>query len=182
MSPAGISRLVPLRDTINLPFGSAIDARGGDVKITSSGGSGKAKSSATVLGKTASATISDGLFQIKQVKAKVANTDLVLKGGSFTQLRRLVVARSRSATLAASKKTVRRLFGKGKGRFRTRGRFSAATVRGTTWGVRDRCDGTLTTVVKGRVAVFDFARKKTIFVRYRHTYLARATRAALKKK
>jgi Ca2+-binding RTX toxin-like protein len=179
MSPLGISRLVPLRDTINLPFGSVLDAAAGDVKITSSGGSGKAKSSATVLGKTASATISDGLFQIKQVKAKVAKTDLVLKGGNFDSCK---ASSSRTrAHAAASKKTVRRLFGKGKGRFRTRGRFSAATVRGTSWGVRDRCDGTLTTVTKGRVAVFDFARKKTIFVRSGHTYLARATRAALKK-
>jgi hypothetical protein len=184
MSPAGISRLVPLRDTINLPFGSVLDARGDDdVKITSSAGSGKAKSSATVLGKTASATISDGLFQIKQAKANAAKTDLVLKGGSFDDCGGSSSRASRGrATAAASKKTIRRLFGKGKGRFRTRGRFSAATVRGTTWGVRDRCDGTLTTVVKGRVSVFDFGRKKTIFVRSGHTYLARATRAALRRK
>jgi hypothetical protein len=180
MSPAGITRLVPLRDTLNLPFGSALDARDGDVKITSSGGSSKAKSSATVLGKTASATISDALFQIKQAKAKVAKTDLILKGGDFDPCR--ASSSGRRATAAASKRTVRRLFGKGKGRFRTRGRFSAATVRGTTWGVRDRCDGTLTTVFKGRVSVFDFARKKTISVRTGHTYLARATRAALKTK
>ena len=184
MSPAGISRLVPLRDTINLPFGSALDSRGDAVKITSSGGSGGARSSQTVLGKTASATISDGLFQIKQVKAKLAKTDLVLRGGSFTSEcggSSRAAARG-AARSAASKKTVRRLFGKGKGRFRTRGRFSAATVRGTTWGVRDRCDGTLTTVVKGRVSVFDFGRKKTITVRTGRTYLARATRASLKKK
>jgi hypothetical protein len=55
-------------------------------------------------------------------------------------------------------------------------------VRGTTWGVRDRCDGTLTTVFKGKVSVFDFRRKKTIFVTTGHTYLARATRATLKTK
>jgi Ca2+-binding RTX toxin-like protein len=183
MSPAGIKRLVPLLDTINLPFGSNLDARSGDVRITTSAGSGKAKSSATVLGKTASATISDALFQIKQVKAKVATTDLILKGGSFVSCGGSSSrAAGRGATTAASKKTIRRLFGKGKGRFRTRGRFSAATVRGTTWGVRDRCDGTLTTVRKGRVSVFDFGRKKTITVRTGHTYLARATRAALKKK
>jgi len=33
----------------------------------------------------------------------------------------------------------------GGGRFRTRGRYSSATVRGTDWTVTDRCDGTLTT-------------------------------------
>jgi Ca2+-binding RTX toxin-like protein len=183
MSPKGISRLVPLRDTINLPFGSVLDSRDGDVKITSSGGSGKAKSSATVLGKIASATISDALFQIKQAKAKVAKTELILKGGDFTSECKGSSSRSSgrsAAQAAASKHTVRRLFGKGKGRFRTRGRYSAATVRGTTWTVRDRCDGTLTSVKKGRVSVFDFGRKKTIFVRSGHSYLARATRAALK--
>ena len=44
------------------------------------------------------------------------------------------------------------LRGTAKGRFRTTGRFAAATVRGTDWGVRDRCDGTLTVVRDGRRA------------------------------
>jgi len=51
---------------------------------------------------------------------------------------------------------VRRLWGNGRGRFRTAGRYSAATVRGTWWLVEDRCDGTLTRVRRGEVEIEDF--------------------------
>ena len=40
----------------------------------------------------------------------------------------------------------------------------------------DRCDGTLTTVSRGKVAVRDFRRKKTIVVAAGKRYLARARR------
>ena len=50
---------------------------------------------------------------------------------------------------------VRRLWGDGRGRFRTRGRYGAATVRGTKWLTLDRCDGTKVRVVRGKVAVRD---------------------------
>ena len=54
------------------------------------------------------------------------------------------------------------------------GRFSAATVLGTNWGVRDRCDGTLTVVREGVVSVRDFVQHKTVVVRTGQTYLAKA--------
>ena len=45
-------------------------------------------------------------------------------------------------------------------------------MRGTTWTVEDRCDGTLTTVKRGEVAVRDFRLKKTILVKAGKSYLA----------
>ena len=72
--------------------------------------------------------------------------------------------------------TLQKLLATAHGRFRTRGRFSAGTVRGTVWGTRDRCDGTLTVVRRGTVLVRDFRRRKTIAVHAGHTYLARAFR------
>ena len=66
------------------------------------------------------------------------------------------------------------LRGVAKGRFRTIGRFSAASVRGTDWGVQDRCDGTLTVVRRGVVVVRDFRLKENIVVTAGHTYLAKA--------
>ena len=60
------------------------------------------------------------------------------------------------------------------GRYRTRGRYSAATVRGTIWDTIDRCDGTLTKVHRGTVQVTDFARRKTIIIHAGHSYLAKA--------
>ena len=47
-------------------------------------------------------------------------------------------------------------------------------MRGTTWTVEDRCDGTLTTVKRGTVAVRDFRLKKTITVKAGKSYLAAA--------
>ena len=60
------------------------------------------------------------------------------------------------------------------GRFGTRGRYSAGTVRGTVWDTVDRCDGTLTIVKRGTVRVFDFRRKITITLHAGKRYLARA--------
>ena len=67
---------------------------------------------------------------------------------------------------------VRRLWGSGKGKFRTRGRYSSATVRGTVWRTEDRCDGTLTQVQEGSVTVRDIGRKKDIVIRAGKSYLA----------
>ena len=63
------------------------------------------------------------------------------------------------------------------GKFSTRGRYSAATVRGTDWGVKDRCDGTLTLVHRGTVDVLDFASRRTIAVHAGHSFLAAAVTA-----
>ena len=45
---------------------------------------------------------------------------------------------------------------------------------GTNWGVRDRCDGTLTVVRTGVVVVTDFRLHKNVIVRAGQTYLATA--------
>ena len=65
------------------------------------------------------------------------------------------------------------MWGDGKGRFRTKGRYGAATVRGTKWLTEDRCNGTLVRVKRGVVAMLDFARKKTVLVKKGKSYLAR---------
>ena len=65
--------------------------------------------------------------------------------------RRRLRARPRGRRPAA--RVVRRLWGKDRhARFRTHGRDSVATVRGTEWVTTDRCDGTLTKVAHGRGA------------------------------
>ena len=59
------------------------------------------------------------------------------------------------------------------GRFRTGGRYSAGTVRGTVWDTVDRCDGTLTVVHRGTVVVSDLPRHRTVVVHAGHRYLAK---------
>ncbi len=69
-----------------------------------------------------------------------------------------------------------------KGKFRTKGRYAAATVRGTKWTIADRCDGTLTHDLTDSVVVNDFVRHKTIVLHAGHSYLALAQPPKKKKK
>ena len=64
------------------------------------------------------------------------------------------------------------LWGNGKGSFQTKGRYAAATVRGTIYHVADRCDGTLTEVQQGVVTVQDFVHNRTVTVNPGENYLA----------
>ena len=52
--------------------------------------------------------------------------------------------KAKTARAAAKKPKTRKLWGDGKGKFRTRGQYSAATIRGTKWLVQDTCTTTLT--------------------------------------
>ena len=83
-------------------------------------------------------------------------------------------ARLRQAARTPRPKKKRRLWGDGKGKFRTKGKHSAATVVGTRWLVEDRCNGTLTRVMKGKVRVRDFRARRTVVVRAGKQYFARA--------
>ena len=124
----------------------------------------------------------DGVFQIRQKKAKKPITDIILKSAGFP---RVCGASTRAVIGTAAQKRTRRvvsqLGGNGSGRFRTSGRHSAATVRGTIWLTQERCDGTLTRVTRGSVSVRDLRRKTTVIVRAGSSYLARAIRASIKK-
>ena len=95
------------------------------------------------------------------------------RGESRRQLQP-VSTKSRSVSSAAASKPVRRLWGKGKGRFRTKGRYASGTVRGTNWLTEDFCSGTQIRVVAGIVQVDDLVLKKTIMVHPGHKYFAKA--------
>src|SRR4029079_1162516 len=92
-----------------------------------------------------------------------------------TLVEKLSCKSAKQANAAAKKKRKRRLWGNGTGRFRTKGKHSAATVVGTRWLVQDRCTSTLTRVVRGRVRVRDFAKKKNVLVKAGKKYAAKAT-------
>jgi hypothetical protein len=192
-APRGVRATTPLKGFVpftgaaNIPVGSQLDTRKGRVKLTSAADTGGKKTQAS--------DFYDGIFQVKQAlpkkkskKAVALTTDVVMKG----QLPRSGCAPLKGASAAAvdakkkgkkgPKSVLGKLWGNGKGKFRTTGKYSSATVRGTIWLVEDRCDGTLTKVTRGVVSVRDFKRKKTVKVKARHSYLARAQRAASKTK
>jgi sugar lactone lactonase YvrE len=158
-------RFVPLTEARQVPVGSFLDTRRGTVQLSS------ARNSA---GTTQSGQFTAGVFQVLQSRKRAAKglTELQLKGSSATSCPSTATAGADAARL--SRRTLRRLRASARGRFRTRGRHSAATVRGTIWITADRCDGTLTTVKRGKVAVRDFRRRKTIVVGAGKSYLAKA--------
>ena len=154
---------VPLTQPREIPIRSTIDTRGGRARITNS------KSRAE--GDIQDGVFGSGIFQVLQSRRARTRglTSLKLKGGSFAGCR---ARRAEAGAARLSRRAVRRLRGNARGRYRTRGRHSAATVRGTKWTVTDRCDGTLTKVKRGKVAVRDFRRKKTILLTAGERYLA----------
>jgi Tol biopolymer transport system component len=154
-------RFVPLTGARQLPVGSILDTRRGSLTLTSA---------STKAGEVFSGIFSAGVFQTLQ--SRTGLTTLPLKGSSF----RPCAARSSGhrASAALTRRVIRRMRGNASGRFRTRGRYSAATVRGTIWETIDRCDGTLTKVRRGVVVVRDNRKRRNITVRAGKSYLARA--------
>jgi hypothetical protein len=155
---AGTNRYVDLATVDDLPLGSSIDARKGRVRLYSA----RDRS-----GHVQAASFFGGVFRITQ-------------HGSFTvlQLRGPAPRCGSRGKASASKhhkrkRRVRRLWGSGRGKFRTSGRLSSATVRGTKWLVEDSCHSTTTRVVRGVVAVRDFAHHRTILLRAGGRYVAR---------
>ena len=142
----------------SIPLGSEVDATKGRVRLTSAAGPG---------GAVQTAEFYKGLFIITQTKGRKPITNLKLSG-------KLACAKKGRASAAAKGKKVRRLWGDGKGRFRTRGRRAAATVRGTKWLTEDRCDRTKITVRRGRVAVRDLVKLRTEIIKAGQSYIARA--------
>jgi hypothetical protein len=161
-APGG--QFVPLAANQSIPVGSLVDATKGVVRLTAAA-SGKVK--------TRTGSFGGGVFRFTQKRQKVGGkrlltTRLGLRGGNFA----ICKARDVSGG-AARRRTVRYLKAKATGQFAVVGKNSSGIERGTQWTTTDRCDGTLTAVQKGKVAVTDFAKHKTVLVRAGHSYLAR---------
>jgi len=150
----GSKKFIRLGPGQQIPVGTTIDTLKGRVTLVAAGDQ--------------TATFYEGVFKLGQKKGAKPLTTLTL-------VEKLRCGGSR-ASAAAKRKTKRRLWGDGAGKFQTKGKHSAATVVGTIWLVEDRCDSTLTKVKKGRVSVRDFEKRKTVIVRAGKQYVARAQR------
>ena len=162
----------PLADIgAELPVGTAIDTRRGTIALTSAARNGE----------TQTGRFGGGVMQVRQPRRARGRVDIYLRGGDFSRCGR-AARRARRSGIGANasyirRDPVRRLWGRDRGgRFRTHGRHSQATVRGTKWLTKDTCAGTLTVVRRGAVMVRDFARHRNVLVRAGHRYLARAVR------
>ena len=178
-------KFIPITEVRQIPNGAIINALHGTVElITSAGGSTSATASRAAKSKkpttnvtTQKGTFGGAVFKVTQGHSGLVTLSLV-EGASFAGAPTYASCQTHSgkATVAAlSKKTLQLLKGSDNhGKFRTKGRYAAATVRGTVWSTADRCDGTLTHVTRGTVVVVDLVRHKTITVHAGHSYLALA--------
>jgi hypothetical protein len=154
----GASGFQELSEARSIPVGSEVDATKGVVSL---------ETAANTRGKTQKGKFYDGSFVMTQTRGKSPVTDLALSAP-------LDKCSGGKVTSAASRS--RRLWGNGRGRFRTRGRFATATVRGTVWAMQDQCTSTKVRVVRGTVLVRDLAKKRNVKVKAGHNYVARAKR------
>ena len=160
-------KLVPLTQLKQIPAGAVIDALHGTLNLVTSTGKGH---------ETQTGTFAGAIFKVTQDHSGLTTLTLVenaFKGApSYASCK---VTHGKASAAALSAKTLQLLKGKDNhGKFRTKGRYAAATTRGTAWSVADRCDGTLTKVTQSSVLVNDFVRHVSLILHAGHSYLALA--------
>jgi hypothetical protein len=157
----GSGRFARMATRAEIPFDSEIDASHATIALTS----------ALPSGRTQTGRFGGGRFQLRE--GRHGYVDLHLRGRACPRSRRHVHVGSASA-VSARRRHRNHLWGHDHGgRFRTHGRHSQATVRGTRWLVADRCDGTLTLVTKGSVVVRDTVHHRRLVLHAGERYLAR---------
>jgi hypothetical protein len=167
--PHGPASFITLTGDTSLPLGAVIDATHGTAALTVT---------RDRAGKPQVVELTGGRFVVRQ-HGRNPITDIVLTGGDFARCPRGAPRAGASATAARRSRrrsrhsVVRQLWARDDhGRFTTYGLTSVATVRGTVWLTQDRCDGTLTRVLRGRVLVHDRVQHRTVVVTAGREYVA----------
>ncbi len=150
---------VPLTERRRLPVGTEFDARHGTVMITAAGVGGETP-----------ATFSGAVFRIGQPASGPSRgiPSAALVDGALPGVPGYGGCPGRTAQVLQT------LRADVAGRWRVKGRFSAAIARtAAQWATSDRCDGTLTAVSRGAVVVTNDRRHASSTVRGGRTHLAR---------
>jgi hypothetical protein len=140
---------IPLTEARQLPVGTIFDTTGGVARLTTA---------TTAKGAVQSGDFSAGVFKLLQDRRHKGLTELDLVEGASARKTCATAGKAQAQTAAkkALPKTVLNLLrATVKGKYKTRGKYSSATVVGTVWTTSDRCDGTLTAVKRGVVVVSD---------------------------
>jgi hypothetical protein len=150
-----------IETAVQIPLTCVVDARDGTVDLTASKGSS---------GETQSADFWGGMFGVGQESGDNKKAVLTLAGRLECERRKV---RRNGRVMLKSRGAGRRLWGSGKGNYQTSGSHGAATVRGTTWLVVDRCDGsTFFKVAEGTVWVDDFVKDTQVVLHEGDSYVA----------
>jgi Ca2+-binding RTX toxin-like protein len=155
-------RLVPLRDSILLATGfrgrgsPRLAATDCAVRVTATPGRGRA----------VAADVTGAPVTVRQSGARRVTTTLrVARPRCGSGAARLSAqARGRRVRLRTQRRA---------GRWRVQGRHSIAASFGTDWTTLEGCSRTVTIVRRGRVRVFDRAKRRTVVVRAGQRYVAR---------
>jgi hypothetical protein len=159
-------KLVPITQLKQIPAGAVIDALHGSLNLVT----------AIAGHKTQTGTFGGAIFKVTQDHSGLTTLTLVenaFKGApSYASCK---APTGKASAAALSKKVLQLLHAKDHhGKFRTKGRYAAATTRGTVWTIADRCDGTLTHVTQDSVLINDLVRKINVILHAGHSYLALA--------
>jgi DNA-binding beta-propeller fold protein YncE len=174
--------LVPLTELKQIRPGVTIDTRHGTIElITAAGGGGGAHDAAEKGKKTQIGEFGGAVIRIRQTKfgPNKGMTTLMIVESAFKGAPTYATCKKPKKTAgdasvaAVSSKVLQLLHASANGKFKTSGRYAAATVRGTKWTIADRCDGTLTHDITDSLVVTDFVHHKTIVLHAGQSYLAR---------
>lgn len=158
--PASGGTFTPLTGTRLVPVGTTVDTRRGVVQVTTA-----LPGHGTDVG-----VFQQGTFKVAQSRSAGGLTDL-------TVLDQRTVASACGGAGGHRKLSPFQLgvlLGSAHRGFRTDGEFASAAVLGTSWGTRNRCDGTLTVDRQGVVLVTVYHPHRTITLHTGQTFLARA--------
>jgi len=158
------TKFVPLTEARQIPVGSTLEATGGKAKITTA---------TATKGKTQTGEFGAGIFKLLQNRKQKGLAELNIVDNRSSKQVCASVGKKAAVAAKLSSKALGRLTGSAHGSFTTKGEYSAASVRGTSWSVTNQCDGTLTKVTRGEVSVRDFRRRKTITLFSGQSYLAK---------
>jgi hypothetical protein len=158
-------RFFPLTGASRIPSGAVIDALHGSVEIVASLGKGK----------TEHGIFGGAIFKLTQSRNGLVTLTIV--EGAFPGAPSYALCKTHKAgqasAAALSSRTLQFLHASAHGKFRTTGRYSAATVRGTKWTIADRCDGTLTRDGSGSLLIRDLAHPRLIVLHGGQSYFAK---------
>jgi hypothetical protein len=161
----GRKAFIRLEAARQVPVGTVFDTTKGAAMLTTAANSAGTKADEGVF--------SGGRFSLGQTR-KNPLTTISMAGGALNGCKaKLPKGGARKPGVSAAAKRRRTLVSDVKGRFRIRGRHAWTTARGATWRVTDTCAGTLTTVQRGSVRIFDLVKKRKVTRRAGQSYLAR---------
>ncbi len=160
----------PLTQGLQIQIGAVVDALHGTVKLVTAGPTRHS---------TQTATITGGVFKVTQIRSGPNRglVTLTLVYGAFVGAPTTAVCtphHGKAKDASLSSRILQTLHVSARGRFRTSGRYGAATVRGTVWSITDKCNGTLFHAIVHSILIQNFVRHISFLLSAGHTYLVRA--------